>query len=189
MPLFQRNSKPIFYNKLIRLIGRAVTIPYESESMSKGRPKGKRYYTISISLTQDQANFLAKQPNASEVIRKLIDSLMGTENLTPIYVKFVELQNKISGLGKKIPELRSQRAQLAYSLLYDERDHFDINKALANPAFNLANPDDSLIDPLDKKGQLIKAKIRAIDEELKTISAEIERAEDELLKATQEKTE
>jgi len=47
--------------------------------MGRGRPKGKRVYPVTLALTEEQAEFLSRQPNASELVRQILDGLIAAD--------------------------------------------------------------------------------------------------------------
>jgi hypothetical protein len=77
--------------------------------MGRGRPAGRHVKPFSVTLTQRQIDYLTQKPNASKVIRRLIDQLMEAENLSPEFVHILELNNRLEALTAKVAELKKKR--------------------------------------------------------------------------------
>jgi hypothetical protein len=84
----------------------------EAEPSGAGRPKGRNFVTISISVTSEQALWLSQERNASEIIRELLQSKITAETLNPDYVKSVELRKKLERLNKTLYNLRVEEQGL-----------------------------------------------------------------------------
>jgi hypothetical protein len=77
-----------------------------------GRPKtGQKYYPHSLSLTLAQKAFLDKQPNASELVRKILNDLITVQGeIEP------EINGKINVISlKRQIDLLEEQASKAYS--------------------------------------------------------------------------
>jgi len=74
------------------------------------RPKGKRYFTCSFALTQEQINFLQQKPNASEMIREIIDSLISMYSDMKPQFDVLQLKNQVEDLEKQYRRLYKERA-------------------------------------------------------------------------------
>lgn len=99
------------------------------------RPKGKKFFPVSITLTQEQIDYLNAQPNASEVIRKILDDLIQVG-------KDIEANLGAVLLKKELETVEAEKVKLQL-----ERDN----------AFNYANEDlFNLIQPVydDKTGRI-----------------------------------
>jgi hypothetical protein len=75
-----------------------------------GRPKtGQNYYPHSLSLTLRQKAFLDEQPNASELVRNILDDLIALQ-------KEIEPKTSVISLKRQIDLLQGQAGKL-----YEER--------------------------------------------------------------------
>lgn len=85
----------------------------------RSRAKGKKFFPVSITLTQEQINWLQRQPNASEIIRKLLNDLIAAG-------KDVEPKLEVISLNNQLKEFQRQLDKL-----YKEKmDYVNENKAL-----------------------------------------------------------
>ena len=74
------------------------------------RPKGKKYFTCGFTLTQEQINFLQQQPNASETLRKLIDSLILIQSNTKPELETLHLKTQLEHIEREYRKLQKERA-------------------------------------------------------------------------------
>jgi hypothetical protein len=83
--------------------------------MSKryARPKGKKFFPISITLTQEQIAYLNAQPNASEVIRKILDDLIQVRKDVEANLGAVVLKNQLEVLDEEERRLVNARRESA----------------------------------------------------------------------------
>jgi hypothetical protein len=154
-------------------------------NMSKrrvGRPRGRKLFPLSVSMTQEQIDWLNTQPNASELIRKLLDSMMEAKDLTPEYARMLELKSKLDALEAEAAALRQKRTELIQSK--ENLIHFK-GSWYHDPAgrwrnYTIENPDDP--EPIDEKGKILKKLAEATVEEIERVEAEIERVKSELMK-------
>jgi hypothetical protein len=78
-----------------------------------GRPKtGQNYYPHSLSLTLRQKAFLDEQPNASELVRNILDDLIAVQ-------KEIEPKTSVISLKRQIDLLQGQASKL-----YQERINY-----------------------------------------------------------------
>jgi hypothetical protein len=76
------------------------------------RPKtGRHTYSHSLSLTSAQIEFLSKQENASELVRKILDDLMAMESeiRKPETVSVISLKHKIELLEQEERRVYQER--------------------------------------------------------------------------------
>jgi len=83
------------------------------------RAKGKKFFPVSITLTQEQINWLQKQPNASEIIRRLLDDLIAAGKDVEPKLEAVSLYNQLKELEKQKEKLRGER----YNYVFAEKGH------------------------------------------------------------------
>ena len=69
------------------------------------RSKGRKFSNISISLTEEQIHWLATKPNASEIIRKLLDDLIAAGKDIEPKLEVISLNNQITELEEKAKKL------------------------------------------------------------------------------------
>ena len=73
-----------------------------------GRPRtGQRYFSVSFSITQKQREYLDQHPNASEHLRKLLDSIID------LHDEFTESKISVLAMKHEIDTLQTQ-AQESY---------------------------------------------------------------------------
>lgn len=73
------------------------------------RPKGKKFFPVTFTLTQEQIEYLNKQPNASEIIRKILDDLIQAGKEVEIKLEVVSLRKQLEELQQRKASLRSER--------------------------------------------------------------------------------
>lgn len=77
--------------------------------MSVGRPRGKQYYPVSITLTQAQIDYLGKQPNASELVRRILDDLISAGENIEEKSSALSLNIQLDTLKNEYEKLTSKR--------------------------------------------------------------------------------
>lgn len=77
--------------------------------MSVGRPKGKQYFPVSLTLTQAQIDYLAKQPNASELVRRILDDLISAGDNIEEKASALSLNIQLETLKSEYEKLMSKR--------------------------------------------------------------------------------
>ena len=100
------------YNKIIK-----IELPIRKIRLA--RLKGRKFANISISLTEEQIHWLATKPNASEIMRKLLDDLIAAGKDVQPKLEVISLNNQIKELKKQCDELYKQKM-----------DYIDANKNL-----------------------------------------------------------
>jgi len=73
------------------------------------RSKGRKFSNISISLTEEQIHWLATKPNASEIIRKLLDDLIAAGKDVQPKLEVISLNNQIRELNKELDKVINER--------------------------------------------------------------------------------
>lgn len=73
------------------------------------RPKGKKYFPVSITLTQEQIDWLQRQPNASELVRRILDDLITSEKAIEENLGAITLNLQLEQLKEKQVKLRQER--------------------------------------------------------------------------------
>lgn len=82
--------------------------PPSHQIMRVGRPKGKKYYPVSISLTKRQIEWSERQPNFSETIRRLLDEIMEAGKGTEESLSFLAAKREIDELERQIKEVDAE---------------------------------------------------------------------------------
>jgi hypothetical protein len=153
-----------------------------------GRPKGKRYFPVSLTLTQEQIDYLQKQPNASELIRRILDDLINAR-------KDIDAKLGVISLNKQMEELREHWQKLS-----DERHEFMMNnkknwehhehefrgETLYDITWLKESPiDKALPKPLDTKDAKVAFRVlKGYDEVLNSIERKIEDIKKQILAST-----
>lgn len=111
------------------------------------RPKGKKYFTISISLTQEQIDYLRRKPNASEVVRKILTDLIAAERVSEDKTSVISLNLQLEEFNKKLLDLKNERNRF----LWDKGNCWkDIKNPDGSGIFGPENiQDDAIIEPED----------------------------------------
>jgi len=73
------------------------------------RPKGKRFFPVTITLTQKQIDYLQKQPNASKLIREILDDLINARENIERDLPLISLQKQMIELENQAGELQDER--------------------------------------------------------------------------------
>ena len=76
-----------------------------------GRPKGRNYVPVSLSVTPEHRDFLNNQPNASELIRKLLDDLVASRENIEEKFNVISLNNQLEMLEEEKQKLTSEKHQ------------------------------------------------------------------------------
>jgi len=74
-----------------------------------GRPKGKKYYPVTFTLTQEQIEFLNRQPNASELIRKILDDLIASRKDIQEKFSVISLNNQLAMFEEEKRKLETEK--------------------------------------------------------------------------------
>lgn len=155
--------------------------------MGAGRPKGKNKFQISLSLTQQQREWVQNQPNSSDLVGGLIDSLISVDDLTPEYIKFMQQQIKSDTIDNKLSSLKEEKRMFLFRGLNrmhfkgswiedDERQH---TRYYAVENFN--NP-----EPIDSEGQILKRKLDLMTAAIKQLQMESEKIKTEMSRPTEQ---
>jgi len=73
------------------------------------RPKGKKFFPVTFTLTQEQIEYLNKQPNASEIIRKILDDLIQVGKDVEGKLEVVSLNKQLENLKERLTRLTEER--------------------------------------------------------------------------------
>jgi hypothetical protein len=83
------------------------------------RPKtGRKTFPYSVALTLEQIEFLNKVPNASQLLRKLLDELISAQKDVEKQLPYLALKTQIDFLEKQAEKLEEEKEQWA-------REHWD----------------------------------------------------------------
>jgi hypothetical protein len=109
-----------------------IELPVRSR---RSRAKGKKVFPISITVTQEQIDWLQKQPNASEIIRKLLQDLIDVGKDVQAKMGVISLNNQLKELQKQKEKLSGDR----YHYVFTEKAH----------CWKMHRPEKYLIDIID----------------------------------------
>jgi hypothetical protein len=145
------------------------------------RFKVGRYETVKLKLTTEQADFLDKEPNASELIRRLIDTLMETHDFTKEYLHFLDLKTKLKKLNSRLFRLNLKRSKKIQDAIIHFKGQrvigdgikFEVDSYLDDPE----NP-----EPIDEEGYAAKRVLDVIDAKIMRLEKQIAKVKDELLR-------
>ena len=73
------------------------------------RPRGKQYFPITITLSQEQIDYLKRQPNVSALIRKILDDLITSEKGVEEKLGVITLNLQLKSLQEKLEKLCAER--------------------------------------------------------------------------------
>jgi hypothetical protein len=73
------------------------------------RPKGKQFYPVTMTLSQEQIDYLKRKPNASALIRKILDDLIASEIAVEEKLGVITLNYQLKSLMEKLDKLRDER--------------------------------------------------------------------------------
>lgn len=90
------------------------------------RPKtGRKTFPHSVSLTLEQIEWLRQFPNASELLRKLIDSMKGLHGEVEPKLSLLALKHEIDVLKEQKAKLSNERAEflgLNFDIKFEEKE-------------------------------------------------------------------
>jgi hypothetical protein len=161
------------YNKIIK-----IDLPVRTR---RARPKGRKFSNVSISLTQEQIDWLQKQPNASEIIRKLLDDLIAAG-------KDVEAKLEVVSLNSQLKELEKQKQQLLgdrFNYIYREKAHCwkrYINETQAEVVDWLDQEHEIPKPKDDEESQIAFRVVKSYDDAIKVIELKIADVKAKILK-------
>jgi len=90
-------------------------------SKRKGaRPKGKKFYPMTFTLSQEQIDFLQAQPNASELVRTILDDLIASKKDIEQELGVISLNNQLKQLEQEKQKLSSDR----FEYVTDNKKHW-----------------------------------------------------------------
>jgi hypothetical protein len=134
------------------------------------RPKtGKKFYSHSFSLTSEQIEWLNKQQNSSELIRKVIDSLMmlGTE-IEP-KLSLVTIRHKVDFLQRQLTKQEDEKTTYEnqhWKEMYSSPHLIDVQRV---PIKN-------------KEAKFHRKIVTGYDEAIRSLETEIEKLKEQVLK-------
>lgn len=138
-------------------------------------------FSTAVSLTQAQREWLKKQPNGSELIRKIIDSIIAIDNLTEKNFKVILLKTNLDRLKEKHNEIRWKKQEL----VLQNKDHFEgqwKEESFSEVTYrnyhinDMENP-----EPIDEDGKIVKRLLNEYSDAMLKINVEIERIKIELI--------
>jgi hypothetical protein len=146
--------------------------------LTAGRPQGRNKFPSAVSLTQQQIEWMHQQPNASELIGKLIDALMLVDKFSPESFHTVQLKIVLDELQSKLSSTRSKRIELMRVNAWHFKQTQETYGGHTNCYIeNFDNP-----EPIDDDGKIIKITLTSFDESIKQLENEIANKKFELLK-------
>lgn len=148
-----------------------------------GRPKGKNYFSVSISLTHEQTEWLNTQPKTtSETVRSLIDAKMRSETETEQTPESIRAK-RVTTLNNELTTTTNRRTML----LVENKRHFkgeehrnlrgtndDGTPRYYDPCYVIENEDAPT--PTDKTGEIIKTQLDALDAKIRQLKTDMEHA-------------
>jgi len=81
------------------------------KTMRMARPKGKKVYTVSLAFTPEQIEWLNKQPNASKLIREILDDLITLGEDVEDKLSIISLNKQLQSLQAEETRLGNERFQ------------------------------------------------------------------------------
>src|ERR1035437_1558208 len=122
-----------------------------------------------ISLTQEQIDWLKRQPNRSEVVGKIVDSMMNVE-LTLEGVEILQLKAKLDQLGAEKDRIKAAQ------------NKFDQDEAIwkhfrRDDNYNIIEPP----EPIDDDGRIFEKEMKGRDEQMRRVEEEIVKIKAEIL--------
>ena len=148
------------------------------------RPKGRKFSNISVSLTEEQIVWLATKPNASELLRKILQDLINAG-------KDVEKDLGVISLQKQIEELEAQKdGLLKERKKFIEKDMHPDGKSLWNPyganMVNAINHFDAMPDTLVPENPDVQVAFKILEKYIQTVNkidAEINKLKNNILQS------
>ena len=146
------------------------------------RPKGRKFSNISVSLTEEQIVWLATKPNASELLRKILQDLIDAG-------KNVEKDLGVISLHKQIEELEAQKDRLLeerkqFIQKGSDMSHFD--KILWGESQASLNDLNIMPTPLVPENPEVQVAFKIIEkykEAINKIDAEINKLKNDILQS------
>jgi hypothetical protein len=74
-----------------------------------GRKPGKRFFSVTITLSQAQIDYLKTKPNASGLIRKILDDLIASESHVEQKLGAVSMNFQLEQLYERLTALKNER--------------------------------------------------------------------------------
>jgi hypothetical protein len=134
--------------------------------LAMARPKGKKYFTCSFALNQEQINFIQQQPNASETLRKLIDSLILMQSDMKPELETLYLKTQLEHIEREYRKLQRERAFYESDHatdIYEQKGYPTDKKPKATPEaeyhLKILHAYDNTMEKLENKHEELKKKI------------------------------
>lgn len=130
-----------------------------------GRPKtGRKMFTHSFSVTKEHIEFLDKQPNASELVRKILDDLIALEGEIEPHLSVLSLKYEIETLDQQLEKLDREHALYVRDHteeMYEKGDRYGtpLDTPKARIHFKIAEGYKKAIKGVEAKIQELKAKL------------------------------
>jgi len=151
----------------------------------RARSKGKTVFPVTIALTETQIDWLKKQPNASALIRKLIDDLMIASRDIEEKLHVISLKNQLEALQKEKMRISGERWDYVYKNMKKGGGEKRWETKLANDGnfyIDWANREKEIPKPLDTKEGKIGMKIlKGYDDAIEAVNKKIIEVENEIL--------
>jgi len=147
--------------------------------MSVGRPKGKKFFPVSITFTQAQIDYLAKQPNASELIRKILDDLISAG--IGVNVGVISLKIQLEKLEEESVTVHQERSKFLWEKEACWKQHLgdDGNKYL-----DWEDSGRSIPKPLENEDAQVAFRIlRGYDSQIKSLEDQINEIKKKILES------
>lgn len=148
------------------------------------RVKGKKFFPVTFTLTQEQIDWLATKPNASELLRKILQDLIDAS-------KDVEKDLGVISLQRQIEELEAEKRKLFKERkTFIEKDIFPDGKSLWNAyganMVNAINHFDAMPDTLVPESPDVQVAFKILEKYIETankIDAEINKLKNDILQS------
>ena len=86
----------------------------------RARAKGKKVFPVTMTLSQKQIDWLQRQPNASALIRKILDDLIASEEAVQDKLGVISLNLQLNDLQEKLRKLKMER----WNFLMEKKDYW-----------------------------------------------------------------
>lgn len=147
----------------------------------RGRRKGKYTYPVTIALTQTQIEYLHRQPNASALIRKILDDLIASEQVTEDKFGVISLNVQLNELEKKLGNLKNERFRYLWE---NELQWQHVTGADDGRYIVWADEDNSIPKPLDTEDAKVAFRVlQGYDEAIKALEEQIKEVKKKIIES------
>ena len=153
----------------------------------RARSKGKTVFPVTIALTETQIDWLKKQPNASALIRKLIDDLMMASRDIEEKLHVISLKNQLEALQEEKTRIGRERWNHVFKNFNKHNEENRWQTTERNDGYRgffivWADKENLIPKPLDTKEGKIGMKIlKGYDDAIEAIDKKIIEVENKIL--------